>query len=271
VQVVLSVYYFESVYSPLQTSSRALAWIFKLKFQMNVVRRCLQYAFRLPRKPGCWLCVVVLYGALHVLGSYYVYYTYSLPETLASSFELKFSRPRKSIHGVRISANNTTTVLATPSLTLIPGPIFFNIFVSANKSNIRRILAEQLLQRNETSPNATIEYILIGDNALNEEIQQTCQPNCRRRKYIESGGEVETLQALWEHCGQLTHSPHKDVLVTYLHNKGSFHPTTSNEKARRMGTKSALDCRLLMASSPRQCTICTSAFHVFPQYLGSSK
>jgi hypothetical protein len=234
-----------------------------------------QHATRLPRKPESWLCVLVVYAICHIFRSNY----YTLPATFESSLELELSRPRQYIHD--LSTNNTTTLNA-PSLiiseisqsnplSLIPGPVFFNIFVSANLSNVRRILKEQFIQRNLTSPNATIEYTLIGDDFLDEEIQQVCQPNCQQRKHIKSGDEVETLQALWEYCRQLRGPQQEDVLVTYLHNKGSFHPTASNEKSRRMGTKAALDCRLLMAASPRQCTICTSAFHVFPQYLGSSK
>ena len=212
---------------------------------------------------------------------------------------------RKRVQEIGKDKNNNepqpTTTTTRSSLTL--GPIFFNIFVPTNNiAIVRRILKEQfteLSMMRTSNTNATpqtttsIEYTLISqDDAFDIEIQQICNQNeristttspyddhaftCHQRKYVDSGNEVETLQELWEYCEktQQTQNHHhhgNDVLVTYLHNKGSFHPSESNERARRMGTKAALECRLLMLEQPQKCNICTSSFHIFPQYLGSAK
>lgn len=188
--------------------------------------------------------------------------------------------------GTNISLEKSRSPHLSSNITYAKGPIFYNLFVPINNlSSTARIVSEQLLQRTLSSPNEPLLYTLIGNVSLKRLMENqagvgykgnTCDPStgCHLRKALEKGDEVNTLQALWEFCYSLPQfGTSQDVLVSYIHDKGSYHPSPSNEKARRMATKGALECRNLMpqAKNPRLCNICMGAFHVFPQYLASAK
>ena len=173
---------------------------------------------------------------------------------------------------------------------------------------VKKIVREQLREHSSTSPNSTIYYTLIGekDGGL---IQQTLDsycgnvtatntttttttnttttttssssstPSCRQIAKLDKGEEVDTLQALWEFCNTSNGNDNNnhnnnndddDTLVSYIHDKGSFHYTKSNEMARLIGTRSALLCREEMVQSPATCNICTGIFNLFPQYHAGS-
>lgn len=167
------------------------------------------------------------------------------------------------------------------------GPIFYNIFVREKRERpTLQIIEEQVRFRNEADPESPISYTLIGSRKVDESIQNMCQPNCTKREYLKTGNEIDTLQALWEFCQA---DPSK--IVTYLHDKGSFHPSGANRKSRGVGTKAALACRGLMLdhhtanndrSAPNHttvvnttaqkkeakssCSICSYRFYTFPVY-----
>ena len=148
---------------------------------------------------------------------------------------------------------------------LLLGPIFYNFFVPINRTiHALTIATEQMNERQRTAPNATLWYTLIGNPSIKDDF---CQPNCRMRQYLERGDEVDTYQALWEYCQQ-----HPHQIITYTHDRGSFHDTWANMKSRRFGTKAALECRRLMIHHRlgQQCNVCTSKFWVVPQYLASA-
>jgi hypothetical protein len=223
-------------------------------------------------RPGLYLGLIVAYAILQITRS--SYRLVSIQEQTALGDPSARHLPPPIVEIAKTNGKKGKL----PPLSLLSGPIFYNIFVPpTNLSNTRRIVQEQLIQRKMTSANSTILYTLIGNQdyidilVVRHDIDSLCQTDCQLRESLNKGDEVHTLQALWEYCGKIPPHPAQDTLVSYIHDKGSFHATTSNEKARRMGTKAALDCRNLMPTNPRQCTICTSAFHVFPQYLGSSK
>jgi hypothetical protein len=117
------------------------------------------------------------------------------------------------------------------------GPIFYNFFVPTTPPkrtvDALRIAAEQQIERQRTAPNAPLWYTLIGHPNITHDF---CQPNCHQREYLELGDEVDTYQALWKHCHRHPHD-----IVTYTHDRGSFHHTFANEKSRRFGTKKILD------------------------------
>jgi hypothetical protein len=188
---------------------------------------------------------------------------------------------------------NTTRVApnvtkSTEELTLLQtnisilGPIFYNIFIPEKRRKpILKIIEEQIKFRNETDTEAPILYTLIGSRKVDKTIQNMCQPNCTQREYLEKGNEIDTLQSLYEYCRD-----HPFEIVTYIHDKGSFHPSGANRKARGVGTKAALACRGLMldhhahdmdpsnqttisyADAEAKCSICAYRFYAFPVYHG---
>ena len=88
-----------------------------------------------------------------------------------------------------------------------------------------------------------------------------------QREYLTTGDEVNTLQALYEYC---QHNPR--AIVTYIHDKGSYHGTLHNTKTRRMATKAAFDCRkeFLDNRLATQYNVCAGKFLIQPQYLGTA-
>ena len=161
------------------------------------------------------------------------------------------------------------------SNTLRLGPIFYNVYIpnDGNQKTLDHatsVTQEQMMQRNWSSTDiggdtSLLLYTLIGyPNVTND----FCQPNCFQRQYLPNGDEVDTLQALYEHCQQ---NP-RDI-VTYIHDKGSYHNNPHNTKTRRMATKAAFDCRkalLLDDQLATQFNVCAGHFLVLPQYLATA-
>lgn len=222
-------------------------------------------------RPGVVLCVILIFVSCQM---------YIMQSSLIRKDIVKPKEKNK-------MSNPEVTRDVNKRLLLQPGPIFYNLFVPPNNvKNTQRIVKEQIQERNWTSPNATILYTLIGDASFQNYVTSLCQhsddemsssssSSCILREHIPSyGDEQHTLQSLWEYCQQQTRTfDNQDIFVTYIHDKGSFHATEANEKARRMATKGALDCRNVwpQAKHPRSCNICMGAFHIFPQYLASAK
>jgi hypothetical protein len=167
--------------------------------------------------------------------------------------------------------NNTTTL----------GPIFYNVFIPKDRKRATiDIIKEQVNQRNKSDPEAPIQYTLIGSKSVDESIQTFCQPNCTKREHLEEGNEIDTLQALWEHC-----QDHPFEIVTYIHDKGSFHPSGANRGSRQVGTKAAMECRRLMLDNEKiltssastnesenlikkkaHCSLCSYRFYAIPVF-----
>lgn len=238
-------------------------------------------------RPGWWLrcCLFGLILALAVIP--FVFVSQLLP--VASPQEERRQEPSDRLSDSdSTSIQNLRNITAEQGFKLINGPIFYNVYVPPDKplrKHVKTILREQIQQRDWSAPNATIRYTLIGLSSSEESdefqshISSLCATastaDCQLESQLSEGNEEHTLRKLWEYCRDdvLSSSPQEDVLVTYIHDKGSFHLTDANEKARRMATKAAMECRTEMpaASNPRYCNICMGAFHVFPQYLASAK
>jgi hypothetical protein len=156
------------------------------------------------------------------------------------------------------------------------GPIFYNVYVPDTKiENVKIIVREQLEEHTAMDPNSTIVYTLIANDhadTIEGLINSTC-PNCQQRTKVSRGDEMDTLQAVWDYCSSdaVPSTITNDTLVSYIHNKGSFHPTKINGRARRRGTRCTLSCRQQMHSNPNLCNMCTSVFRVVPQFHGSTK
>jgi IS1 family transposase len=145
------------------------------------------------------------------------------------------------------------------------GPIFYNFFVPNTPeltAHAIQIAIEQQLERERTAKNTTLLYTLIGNPNMTSDF---CQPNCRQREYLKTGDEVDTYQALWKYCIQ-----HPEKIITYTHDRGSFHNTRSQKRSRRFGTKSAYECRPILRDNLEACNVCTSKFSMYPQYLSSA-
>lgn len=202
--------------------------------------------------------------------------TLPLKAFLAGVFVLCFSYTLWMFTVVRTIAQESSVLHLHPSLDeggimrengYRLGPIFYNIYLPTDnphqRQNALRIVKEQMQQRKWSDPSfqSPVWYTLIGSSNLTDNI---CAPNCRQIAHASSGDEVNTLQALWEYC-----QDHPEKLVTYIHDKGSFHATESNEKSRRTATKSALDCRNEMMQRPdlSQFNVCAGTMIILPQYL----
>jgi hypothetical protein len=146
---------------------------------------------------------------------------------------------------------------------------------SSSQSNAVRIILEQMRQRNMSNSNESpLLYVHIGSRDVDILMtDEWCQPDCQEIGYVKKGGEVDTIQKLWEYCSQ-DHAHQYDI-VTYIHNKGAFHNTQFNEKIRRRATKAALDCReqlLSTTSTPtlkRTTNACAGRVSLLPQYLAN--
>jgi hypothetical protein len=149
--------------------------------------------------------------------------------------------------------------------------IFYNIYVPNGENRQRAIgIVEEQLQMKDSSTvlddSVPIHYTLIGNNST-DDIQKVCGPNCHQLRYVKEGDEGLTLQSLFEYC---TENP--DVQVTYLHNKGSFHPSERNENFREMLTKSVMsdECQIGMNQKEQNqenpFNICGARFASFPHF-----
>ena len=150
------------------------------------------------------------------------------------------------------------------------GPIFYNIYIPPDhekQPNAIRIIKEQMIQREiSQDPKGHINFVHIGGGS--ELTDDFCRPHCTKALYKEEGNEVDTLQVLWEYC-----QSHEQEIVTYIHNKGSFHNNNFNDRIRQMATKAALDCRVELAKTfpahRSQYNSCAARLTVLPQYLSS--
>lgn len=112
-------------------------------------------------------------------------------------------------------------------------------------------------------------YVTIGaSKILTQQLMQEeyCGPflNCQHVQHFDQGTEVVTLQHVYDFCQNY---PSSSSLVTYLHNKGSFHYSEVNENWRPALTDAALSdlclSQALFSSSNHSspCNICGLQFY----------
>lgn len=194
---------------------------------------------------------------------------------------------------VAINKQSFTSTFTSINGTVL-GPMFYNFYITPDYPDQAVAIAlEQMKERKMTGPNETILYTLIGgdpnshtpelssiietiksnewcrnDNDQSQLQNHTRNGSCRMREYLHKGDEVDTLQALWQYC--VAH-PHE--IVSYFHDKGSFHSTSENVKARRLGTKSTFHCHSdsILKNNLHECNVCTARFSTQPQYAGAAK
>jgi hypothetical protein len=78
-------------------------------------------------------------------------------------------------------------------------------------------------------------------------------------KYVQQGDEGITLDILFEYC-----IDNPTSIVTYLHDKGSFHSTTQNDNMRFMLTKSIFSDECQTIKDTNMCNTCAARFSFVP-------
>jgi hypothetical protein len=144
--------------------------------------------------------------------------------------------------------------------------VFYNIFVpDVGKENALSIVREQLARKKISSlaDSAPVYYTLIGNQNATRDIEQICvmlQQKCHLLRYAKEGDEGLTLESLHEYCQE-----HPRAIVTYIHDKGSFHSSERNDKLRHMLTRSVFsnECQ---QSQPDTCNICSARFAPLPHF-----
>lgn len=149
-----------------------------------------------------------------------------------------------------------------------PRAVFYNIYIpnAAEKSSrTMGIVKEQLSELSDSRLliSARLYYNVIGQNATND-IQRICGNKCKALNFFEKGDEGLTLRAVYDYCHKHLE---KDTLVTYIHDKGSMHPTPKNRHFRHLLTKGAFsDACQTIGHNGNSCNICGSRFSPFPHH-----
>ena len=135
-----------------------------------------------------------------------------------------------------------------------PVAIFYNIYIPPPTSGQRHVeqaldIVQEQLQQIGASPvthePVTLFYNLLGYATPLSHSKMTAwcdhaSPHlqCERLGVHSTGTERLTLHDLWSFCRDASHH---DYRVTYLHSKGSFHPSDKNTYWRRLLTAAAVD------------------------------
>lgn len=148
--------------------------------------------------------------------------------------------------------------------------VFYHIFMDKAKVNkTLSIIDEQMAVLNEfaaknSSVNVHVRYVSIGVPVmLNSTKYKGYIHNIQRAEHLEVGNEPNTLQYLYNFCQSNTNET-----VTYIHAKGSYHASKSNDRSRRYlmyGLFSTNGC-LSNADLPFSCNVCASRFSPFPHH-----
>lgn len=153
--------------------------------------------------------------------------------------------------------------------------VFYNVYIPKEddlQENALRIVKEQLKLKSESKSlqSVPLYYTLIGKNML-EELSELCLEfhggngeSCHLLQYVEEGDESLTLQAVFGYC----QAHPTGTQVSYIHNKGSFHPSERNEKFRTFLNHGVFGsngqaCQDMPLDS---CNICGTRFATFPHY-----
>uniref|UniRef100_A0A7S4NG17 Uncharacterized protein n=1 Tax=Odontella aurita TaxID=265563 RepID=A0A7S4NG17_9STRA len=150
------------------------------------------------------------------------------------------------------------------------GVIFYNVYIppesaAASPEEALNVVREQMSQLDASGRARTlpVRFGLIGDESKSDDVERICRGadgarDCSRVAYEEKGNEWVTLQPLYDHCRE-----NPSEWVTYMHNKGSFHPSPENDRMRRMITKAALSDECQTASAD-VCNVCSNRFTPLP-------
>ncbi|KAL7483108.1 hypothetical protein ACHAW6_008756 [Cyclotella cf. meneghiniana] len=175
--------------------------------------------------------------------------------------------------------------------------VFYNLFIPNSNAEVAMgmsIMAEQLGQvadalESEDTPNGSkstaqkkgvVYYNLIGKLVHPDAMKAFCHAlhpslECRMTGYYEDGTESVTLQYVHDFCYDVRGISDKDVRVTYIHNKGSYHSSAANNNWRREMTNAVLHPQCLSPPDD-QCNVCGTDFYtrfafMFPGNMWTAK
>jgi len=168
--------------------------------------------------------------------------------------------------------NTSLFSLQDPS-TSPPFAVFYNIYIPRDKGQeaIERSLAvvdDQMAQVGESyaashqNKPVNVFFNTIGQSGIlnNTYMAQVCSDRsnmrCIHMKHYDEGFEDLTLQRLYEYCHRQSDPDHR---VVYMHNKGSFHPSSLNHWWRRHMTMAATN-ELCLNPTNLTCSTCGLIF-----------
>jgi hypothetical protein len=157
--------------------------------------------------------------------------------------------------------------------------VFYNLFIPKETNEAKYavgVMTEQLgqvassLRRleelNHDEQSAVVFYNLIGNPFPPEALGVFCSelhPRlvCQQINYYETASEAVTLQNIHDFChyGGVQSQSDRDIRVTYIHSKGSYHHTPVNTNWRRELTNAVLhpDC---LSPPDDRCNVCGASF-----------
>jgi len=152
--------------------------------------------------------------------------------------------------------------------------IFFNTYIHPNRTvEGQKIIRDQLWSINHQPllDDTDIYYTRFGDINTTawpetECVGQRKKRKCHQIKAAEKGDEIATIQALYEYCLQ-----NNDDRVVYMHSKGSYTPTNTNDRLRRFLMEAILSDECLNMPNDGSCSTCSTQFQPFPifHYMGN--
>ena len=152
--------------------------------------------------------------------------------------------------------------------------IFFNTYIHPNRTlEGQKIIRDQLWRINKQPllEDTDIYYTRFGDINTTAWPETECvgrrkKRKCHQIKAVEKGDEVDAIQAVYEYCLQ-----NNEDRVVYMHSKGSFTPTESNDRLRRFLMEAILSDECLNMPNDGSCSTCSTQFQPFPifHYVGN--
>lgn len=137
---------------------------------------------------------------------------------------------------------------------------FYNAFLPRRNPNTGiEILAESMAAKaNSVYARHPVRLFTMGAN-----VPVRC-PHCQFEfhSHHDVWDERHTHEAMQKYCRE--HPSHR---VSYMHNKGSLHPSALNDNMRQLLTKSVLSPECY--DMPEQCNVCTARFSPLPTFHGS--
>ena len=139
---------------------------------------------------------------------------------------------------------------------------FYNVFVGHDSNLTKRIVEEQVNELNTSRilGNVTaVKYSIFGPNHASFVMPDAADPS----KFISSGysqaegDERNTLELVHRHC-----LLHRTDRVIYIHTKGSFHPSSRNDRLRQNLMKAVIHC--VQARLLDQSDVCGLRFAAIP-------